>query len=150
MAPWSTPDPEAPGRAPLLCAIEQIRAAVRHDARQEQRLLWLEQVSKALGEAERAACGLDSAEERAEVEAMVQSIGVALREAARAHCQLWIARETLSVRIEALIASGAEAGAAEQDHAASPASADLLSAAPDEAKQAQANLSPDQVRALLS
>ena len=153
------PDPHtiASGRAQLLRAIDQIRAVVRHDARLEQRLLWLEQISAQLSEARQAASRMASAAEQAELELMVQRIIAALAEAARSYCQLWIARTVVLDRIEALVAGpGRTAPDARPDtrNAAeqapeSPAPSGLVAAVPAEAKRAQANLSPDQVRALL-
>lgn len=149
------PDPDdiASGRAQLLRAIDQIRAVVRHDARLEQRLLWLEQISEQLSEARQATSRMASAVEQAELEYMVQRIISALAEAARSYCQLWIARTVVLDRIEALVAgpgrTAPDAKSAAERGLESPAPSGLVAAVPGEAKRAQANLTPDQIRALL-
>lgn len=149
------PDPDAiaSGRAQLLRAIDQIRAAVRHDARLEQRLLWLEQISAQLSEAGHATRRMASTAEQAEFEHMVQRIIAALEEAAQFYCRLQIARTAVFDRIEALIAgpgwTAADAGGAAERDPGSPTPSGMVAAVPDEARRAQANLTPDQVRALL-
>lgn len=149
------PDPDdiASGRTQLLRAIDQIRAAVRRDARLEQRLLWLEQISAQLSEAGLATRRMTTAAERAEFEHMVQRIIAALEEAAHSYCQLQIARTAIFDRIEALVAGSdrmaPDAGTAAKREPDSPAPSGLVAAVPAEARRAQANLTPDQVRALL-